>query len=101
MELKEFFLKQLAYNDAMNLTMLHKLKELEHPPLEVQKLLSHIAMAQILWLNRVYGNSLLPNDFAEVLSFPELEDKLRSNHLGWLNFFDEIDEEGLNNKYAY
>jgi len=101
MELKEFFLKQLAYNDAMNLTMLLKLKELEHPPLETQKLLSHITMVQMLWLNRLYGNNKISKSMLEVMSFPELEDRLRENHLAWLKFLDETDEEGLNKVYSY
>lgn len=43
----------------------------------------------------------MPKEFSEVLSFPEIEDKLRDNHLAWLRFLDETDEEGLNKKYAY
>ena len=100
MKLKEFFLKQLAYNDAMNKTMLGKLKELEHPPLECLKLLSHITLAQILWLERMYGTPLIKTTW-DTLDIPAIEDKLRDNHQGWIAFMNEVDEDGLNKIYSY
>jgi|SRR6185437_681645 len=100
MKLKEFFLKQLAYNDAMNKTMLGNLKELERPPLECIKLLSHIALAQSLWLERMYGTPSIKTTW-DTLDITSLEDKLRDNHKGWISFMNEVDEEGLNKTYTY
>jgi uncharacterized damage-inducible protein DinB len=101
MELKEFFLKQLDYNERMNMIMLDKLKELGHPPHEAVSLLSHITKAQIVWLDRLYGTGNIDRKFFDVLSFPEMEDKLKDNHRGWVSFMNEVGEEGLNNTYAY
>src|SRR5665213_904829 len=101
MNLKDFFIKQLAYSDAMNLTQLGRLKELEHPPLEAVELLSHIAKAELLWLGRLYGNDTFSKNFRESWSLPEIEDHLRDSHRGWISFLNEIDENGLNKVFEY
>src|SRR5438105_3502506 len=101
MNLKDFFLRQLAYNDHMNITMLNRLKEMPHPPQECIKLLSHITWAQIIWLRRLYDSNNRDKNFWDVLSLPEIEDKLKDNHQGWLSFLNEVDEDDLNKTYSY
>jgi uncharacterized damage-inducible protein DinB len=101
MNIKDFFVKQFAFNDKMNFIMVDKLKELENPPHEAHALMSHITQAQILWLDRLYGNTGSVRQYYKVLSIPEMEDKLRSNHEGWLSFMNEYDENGLNEIFTY
>jgi uncharacterized damage-inducible protein DinB len=101
MNLKDFFLRQLAYNDAMNQTQLNKLKELENPPHETVELIAHIAKASILWLERLYGNSKVPRSYLQPWSLAETEEKLAENHKGWLAFLNEYDENGLNKVFEY
>jgi uncharacterized damage-inducible protein DinB len=101
MNLKDFFLKQFAYNDAMNITQLKKLNELENPPHEAMELLNHITKVQILWLERLYGTVNITRSFLTPWSLAEIEEKLVDNHKGWLAFLNEYDEEGLNKIFEY
>src|ERR1017187_5811093 len=101
MNLKDFFLKQLEYNDAMNLTQLGRLKELENPPHECVELLAHIAKAELLWLERLYGTETIKKHFLDKWSLAETEDHLHDSHQGWLSYLNEIDEDGLNKIITY
>ncbi len=101
MKLKEFFLKQLAYNDAMNLTMLGELKSLEHPPHECVELLSHIVKAELLWLERLYGTEKLKPHFLEPWSLGEIESHQVESHEGWISFLNDYSEEELNKVFSY
>lgn len=101
MKLKELFLKQLAYNDAMNLTMIHRLKDLEHPPHETVELLGHIVKAELLWLERLYGTEKIKKSFFENWPLSEIESHQVESHKGWISALNEYDEEGLNTIFAY
>jgi len=101
MNLKDFFLKQLAYSHAMNFVQLKKLQELEQPPHEAVELLGHIAKAELLWLERLYGVEKIKKSFFDKWSLAETENKLEESHKGWQAFMNEYDEEGLNKVFAY
>jgi len=101
MKLKEFFIRQLAYNDAMNLTMIHRLRDLEHPPHECIELLGHIVKAELLWLERLYGAEKIKPIFHEKWSLAEIENKQVESHQGWISFLNDYDDEGLNKVFSY
>lgn len=101
MKLQEFFLKQLAYNDAMNLTMIGKLKEIDHPPHEAVELLGHIVKAELLWLERLYGTEKIKKVFFEPWPLSEIESHQIDSHKGWISVLNEYGEDGLNTIFPY
>ncbi len=101
MTIKDFFVKQLAYSDAMNITQLNKLKELEHPPHETVEQLSHLVKAQLLWLDRLYGKETLRKSFLETWPLSVIEEKIQESHNGWIALLNEYEEKDLNREIDY
>lgn len=87
------------YNGWANQRVLTKLWENSSENESLGKL-SHIALAESVWLSRLKGNHVKKNIF-QVLSLPELESLILENNTDWLALLQNMDETDFTKAIDY
>lgn len=92
-------MRMARYNGWANQRVLTKLWENSSENESLGKL-SHIALAESVWLSRLKGNHVKKNIF-QVLSLPELESLILENNTDWLALLQNMDETDFTKAIDY
>jgi uncharacterized damage-inducible protein DinB len=88
-DLKSQFEKGFQYSYAINKKQLAVLNTSGHDP-EMMRLLSHVILAQVIWLMRLKGEAYQGLDFWKVMSVEELEKMIEEDYKNWKKYLASI-----------
>jgi uncharacterized damage-inducible protein DinB len=90
--MKEHYLRLYSYNEWANDLFANALAEADYSHEKINVFFSHIAAAQLIWLNRVTESDQEVPGVWEKLSLEEASEQLSAGNIGWLDFIAECDD---------
>ena len=97
----EHYIHSLEYNKWANSLIIKSLSENSPANQKVFSIVSHLIIAQILWLNRVKKETYEYRDFWQILSMKELENLSERNTSDWILYLRSQNGKDLQKQYSY
>jgi uncharacterized damage-inducible protein DinB len=99
--MKEYFLRLYTYNHWANDRYFQLFDRQSAIPDRVQLLMSHVLVAQKLWLSRIKGTPDLSLHIWKPLSIDELKAMAVENTKNWLRYLREADQTEFDRMMSY
>ncbi|MCS7019533.1 MAG: DinB family protein [Cytophagales bacterium] len=99
--MKEYFLRLYTYNHWANDRYLQLFEQHSPIPERVQLLMSHVLVAQKLWLTRIKGNPDLSLHIWKTLPIGELKTLAVENTKNWLAYLAAADQAEFDRMLSY
>lgn len=98
--LREYFIHLFKYNDWATHETAKSIRDLEKKEEKLEHLLSHIVIAQKLWLNRTLERKILIDPW-EKYSVQETESKSTIITSEWINLLESLGEKDFEKRVDY
>ena len=98
--LRDHFIHLFKYNDWATRTAANSLKGLEKKDERIGDLLSHIVLAQKLWLNRTLRREIIVKPW-DKLSVQECISQSTSVTAEWVNMLENLNDKDLDKRIEY
>ena len=98
---KAYFKRLYTYNQWANEKYLALFRTMDEIPERIQQLMTHVLVAQKLWLTRIKGNPDLSLHIWNPLPMEELEQLAVENTKNWLEYLEQGDMEEFSRILKY
>lgn len=99
--MKEYYLNIFKYDFWANMKLIQSLKEQNINDESVLRLLSHMVIAELVWINRIKKLNYEGLKIWDLLSLDECEKIVKEVNAGYLEYINGLSEDDFNSMMTY